>query len=141
MVKMVDVILISHGAMAAGIREAAEMLLGEQERTAVLDLYPGDTMESFAEKLEKTIDSFGDPGNVLVLSDLVSGTTSNAANMMVLKKGIRYVSGCSLPMAVEVFSSRQDTEIDDLVRSAIAAARDGIVDSRELLKKIENPGG
>jgi mannose/fructose-specific phosphotransferase system component IIA len=76
-----------------------------------------------------------------VLSDLVSGTTSNAANMMVLKKGIRYVSGCNLPMAVEVFSSRQDKEMDDLVQSAIASAREGIVDSRELLKKITDAGG
>jgi PTS system mannose-specific IIA component len=138
---MVDVILISHGAMAAGIREAAELLLGEQERTAALDLNPGDTLESFAEKLENTIDSFGDPGNVLVLSDLASGTTSNAANLMVLKKGIRHISGCNLPMAVEVFSSRQDKGMDGLVESAIAAARNGIVDSMELLKKITDAGG
>jgi PTS system mannose-specific IIA component len=137
---MVDVILISHGAMASGIREAAELLLGEQERTAVLELYPGDTMESLAEKLERTIDSFGDPGNVLTLSDLPSGTTSNAANLMVLKKGIRHISGCNLPMAVEVFSSRQDKDMDSLVESAIGSARDGIVDSRELLEKI-NTGG
>jgi PTS system mannose-specific IIA component len=139
--EMVDVIIISHGAMAAGIREAAELLLGEQERTAVLDLQPGDTMESFAEKLKKIIDSFGDPKNVLVLSDLISGTTSNAANLMVLEKGIRHISGCNLPMAVEVFSSRQDKGMDDLVQLAIASARDGIVDSRELLEKINNPGG
>ena len=138
---MVDVILISHGAMAAGMREAAELLLGEQERTEVLELYPGDTMESLAEKLEKTIDSFGDPGNVLVLSDLASGTTSNAANLMALKKGIRHISGCSLPMAVEVFSSRQDKGMDDLVRTAIGAGRDGMVDSRQLLEKINNAGG
>ncbi|MDR3174414.1 MAG: PTS sugar transporter subunit IIA [Treponema sp.] len=134
---MVDVIFISHGALAAGMLEAAEMLLGKQERTAVLDLQPGDTMESFAEKLEQAIDSFGDPKNVLVLSDLPSGTTSNAANLMVLKKGIRYISGCSLPMAVEVFSSRRDEEMDNLVQSAIASARDGMVDSKELLEKIK----
>jgi mannose/fructose/sorbose-specific phosphotransferase system IIA component len=134
---MVDVIFISHGAMAAGIREAAELLQGEQEHTAALGLYPGDTTESFAEKLEKTIDSFGNPGNVLVLSDLVSGTTSNAANLMMLKKGIRHVSGCNLPMALEVFASREDKGMDDLVEMAIASAKDGIIDSRELLEKIQ----
>jgi mannose/fructose/sorbose-specific phosphotransferase system IIA component len=133
---MVDVIFISHGAMAAGMREAAEMLLGEQERVSVLGLYPDDTMESFAEKLEIAIDSFGDPKNVLVLSDLPSGTTSNAANLMVLKKGIRYIAGCNLPMAVEAFSSRRDEGMDSLVGLAISSARDGIVDSKELLEKI-----
>ncbi|MDR3145930.1 MAG: PTS sugar transporter subunit IIA [Treponema sp.] len=134
---MVAVIFISHGALAAGMREALEMLLGEQERTMVLDLYPGDTMESFAEKLEGAIDSFGDPADVLVLSDLSSGTTSNAANLMVLKKGIRYIAGCNLPMAVEVFSSRREEGMDKLVRMAIASGRNGIVDSAELLEKIE----
>jgi PTS system mannose-specific IIA component len=122
--------------MAAGLREALEMLLGEQERTTALGLYPGDTLESFSEKLEGLIDSFGDPKNVLVLSDLSSGTTSNAANMMVLQKGIRYISGCNLPMAVEIFSSRGEGEMDSLVQTAIDSGRKGIIDSAELLKRI-----
>jgi PTS system mannose-specific IIA component len=134
---MITVIFISHGAMAEGLREAAEMLMGEQERAAVLGLYPGDTMESFAEKLEGVIDSFGDPKDVLILSDLSSGTTSNAANLMVLKKGVRYIAGCNLPMAVEAFSSRRDEGMDNLVQMAIASGRNGIVDSAELLEKIE----
>ena len=53
---MINLILISHGAFAAGMREAAEMILGAQEKLAVFGLYPGDTVDTFAEKLEQAID-------------------------------------------------------------------------------------
>jgi PTS system mannose-specific IIA component len=133
---MVAVILISHGSLAIGMREAAELLLGEQENVAALALLPGDTLEGFSEKLEKAIDSCGDPKNVLVLSDISSGTTSNAANMMALKKGIRHLSGANLAMVTAVLGSRQDEGMDSLTALALESARDGIIDSKELLEKI-----
>jgi len=49
---LINLILISHGAFAAGMREAAEMILGPQEQLEVFGLYPGDTADNFAEKLE-----------------------------------------------------------------------------------------
>jgi len=133
---MVDVILVSHGSLAAGMKEAAELILGEQERFSTLGLNPGDTMESFAEELEKAVDACGGPGNVLVLTDISSGTTSNAANLMALKKGVRYLSGCNLAMVTEALNSRQTGDLDSLVSLALAAAREGIVDSKDLLAKI-----
>ena len=94
---MINLILISHGAFAAGIREAAEMILGEQECLTVFGLYPGDTAESFSSKLEKAIDDFGDPANTLLLADLPSGTPSNTAMLMVVKRGVHAISGYNLP--------------------------------------------
>ncbi len=130
---MTDLVLVSHGPLAAGMREAAEMILGEQEQMIVLGLYPGDTVDSFAEKLEKAIDSFPDPANVLVLSDIPSGTPSNTVNRMVLKKGVRYLAGYNLPMVLEVIASRRDEAMDELVKLALEAAATGMVDSNQLL--------
>ena len=52
---MIELILVSHGSFAAGLREAAEMILGEQEQVSVLGLYQGDSPDSFAQKLEELI--------------------------------------------------------------------------------------
>ena len=133
---MIDLILISHGSLAAGMREAAEMILGEQDNLIVLGLYPGDTVDSFAEKLEKAVEALNGPENVLVLSDIPSGTPSNTANRMVLKKGLRYLSGCNLSMVLEIIASRRDADMEELVMLALASARDGIIDSKKLLENL-----
>lgn len=134
---MLGLILISHGSLAAGMREAAEMILGDQEDLIVLGLYPGDTVEDFSEKLERAIRCFEDPGRVLILSDLPSGTPSNTANRMVLQHHVRCLSGCNLPMLLEVLSCRTDETVDEMAKLAIAAAKDGLIDSKELMERLK----
>lgn len=124
---MINLILISHGSLAAGMREAAEMILGEQEQLEVLGVFPGDTMESVSEKLEKMIGMFGDPDSTLILSDLLCGTPSNAALVMALKHHVHTVAGCNLPMLVEVLSMRTEVGMEKLLETACTAAKAGIV--------------
>ena len=135
---MINLILISHGAFAAGIREAAEMILGEQDRLAVFGLYPGDTVETFSTKLEKAIDDFGDPANTLLLADLPSGTPSNTAMMMVLKRGVHAIAGCNLPALLEILTLRAEVSMEELISSAMEAAREGIISADDTIKERES---
>lgn len=134
---MINLILISHGAFAAGIREAAEMILGEQEQLAVFGLYPGDTVESFASKLEKAIDDFGDPANTLLLADLSSGTPSNTAMLMVLKRGVHAISGYNLSTLLEILTLRSEVPMEELIASALTAGREGIVSADDTIRERE----
>lgn len=133
---MIGLVLISHGSLAAGMREAAEMILGEQKNLIVLGLYPGDTVETFTEKLETAVRFFKDADSVLILTDIPSGTPSNTANRMVLGGQARYLSGCNLSMLLEVLACRKDDPIDEVVRQALASARESILDSRDLLERL-----
>ncbi len=132
---MFDLILISHGSFAAGMREAAEFIMGEQEGLAVLGLYPGETVDYFAGKLEKAIDSFPDPKNVLILSDLPNGTPSNAAMLMVLKKGVSCISGCNLPLVLEILGARDEVDIQQAVVLACEIGKKSIVSSDEIIAR------
>ncbi len=134
---MTNLILISHGALAAGMREAAEMILGEQEQMAVFGLYPGDTGDSFSEKLEQAIDQFGEPGNTLILADLPSGTPSNASMLMVLKRGVHALSGCNLPALLEILTLRAEVGMEELLAAACEAGKLGIVSADDIIKERE----
>lgn len=136
---MIKLILISHGSLAAGMREAAEMILGEQEDMEVFGLFPGDTLESFSDKIERMILQYHDETNTLILSDLPCGTPSNAASMMVLKHGIHALSGCNLPLLVEVLSTREDASIEMVMTEAVKEGKAGIISAEELL--TERQGG
>lgn len=130
---MINLILVSHGSLAAGMREAAEMILGEQEQLEVFGVFPGDTMESFSEKIEKAIRVFGDPDSTLILSDLPCGTPSNTAMMMVLKHHVHALSGCNLPMLVEVLAMRTEVGMEELLKTACASGKAGIISAEEII--------
>jgi PTS system mannose-specific IIA component len=126
---MVYVVLAGHGTFAAGLREASEMILGEQRGLGVLGLFPGDTLESFVEKLERTLDQAQEGQEVLFLTDLKSGTPFNAAMLICLRRGAACLAGANLPMLLEVLSNRNELSVEELSKTAAAAGRDGIADS------------
>lgn len=129
---MIKLILVSHGSFAAGIREAAEMILGDQSDLQVLGVFPGDTLELFSAKLEKAIDQFGDPEHTLILADLTGGTPCNAALMMALKHRVRVLAGLNLPMLIEILTTRKETGIDELAEEAVSVGRAGIISAADL---------
>ncbi len=133
---MVHLILISHGSLAAGMREAAEMILGKQDDLEVFGLYQGDTVESFSQKIEAVIEDFGNPNNTLIVSDLPSGTPANSAMLMVLKHKVHAISGCNLPTFLEILSLRDDeTDILQLIDSALEVGKAGIVSARNIIEE------
>lgn len=129
---MINVLLASHGSYASGLREAAEMILGDQEKFYVLGLYPGESLEIFAEKVSRVIDETGEPENVLILTDLRNGTPFNASLLSVAKYGSTCISGVNLAMLLEVLSTRKECEIDEVVMNAVQSGKDGIVDNVSL---------
>lgn len=132
---MINLILISHGAFAAGMREAAEMILGAQEKLAVFGLYPGDTVDTFAEKLEQAIDEFGEADNTLILADLSSGTPSNTAMLMVMKRGVHALSGYNLPALLEILTLREEMNVQELISAGIEAGREGFISADDVIKE------
>ena len=130
---MINLILISHGSLAAGIREAAEMILGEQENLEVFGVFPGDTLEAFSARVEKAIGNFDTPENTLILSDLPCSTPSNTAIMMALKHHVQALSGFNLPMVIEILSMRTEVSMEELLETACQAGRDGIVSAADLI--------
>ena len=129
---MIHVLLASHGSYASGLREAAEMILGAQEKFYVLGLYPGESLETFSEKISRIIQETAEPDNVLILTDLRNGTPFNAALLSVAKYGSTCLSGVNLPLLLEVLSTRKECDIDEVVKNAIQSGKDGIIDNLSL---------
>ena len=116
---MINLILISHGAFAAGVREAAEMILGPQENLEVFGLYPGD------------------PDHTLILADLPSGTPSNTAMLMVMKHHVHALSGYNLPALLELLTLREEMEAGELIAAATEAGREGFVNAEQVIAERE----
>jgi PTS system mannose-specific IIA component len=126
----VPVVLVGHGGFPAGVRDAVEMILGEQEHIATVSLPPDGSTEAVAEEVTAAVDRLGGDlaGGALVLADLMGGSPANAVGLLALRDPrLHLVSGLNLPMALEVLTSVAETAAE-LADIAANAGRDGVID-------------
>ena len=74
---MQNIILISHGSMAEGVKASLEMIVGKQDHVHVVALTPDGDNRQFEEELLKKMKALN--GSSLIIADLLGGTPCNVA--------------------------------------------------------------
>ncbi|EPZ45412.1 PTS sugar transporter subunit IIA [Alicyclobacillus acidoterrestris] len=129
---MVSVILVSHGALASGMLDASQMIVGTQAQLSAISLAHDSNLETLQEAIEAAVTSMDDGDGVLVLADLLGGSPANTSARL-LSDSIALVTGLNLPMLLEVLVNRANQSLSDLARVAVESGRAGVMDIRDLL--------
>lgn len=136
---MVGILVLTHGDFAEGIINSCEIILGKQENTKALGLYPGDSINEFKEKVLYYLKELDLKDGVIVFTDLFGASPYNA---VVLNKNnvkdikFRCITGVNLPMLLEAFSNRNCSKIDDIVEKCIKIGTEGIKELFDELKSV-----
>lgn len=113
---MFEIVLMSHGDMAEGVKSSLEMLAGKQPHVHVVSLQEGGDDLQFEKDLKAIVDPL--TNDVLLIADLLGGTPCNVAlKNYADKKNIHILSGLSLPLALEA-TLNPDSSPDQLVLAA-----------------------
>lgn len=124
---MVGLLLISHGSLASGLLDAAEMILGRQEQIKAVGLLPQDSPEGFQETIRTLVKELDSGEGVLILADLFGGTPVNAAAYLVSEKlNVEVVTGVSLPMLLEALTGREGQDLSAVVNTCVSASALGV---------------
>ncbi|HEX5118100.1 MAG TPA: PTS sugar transporter subunit IIA [Pseudonocardiaceae bacterium] len=124
----VPVVLVGHGGFPDGVRDAVEMILGDQDNLATVSLRPDGSPEGVAERVTEAVAKLGGGQGALVLADLMGGSPANAVGLLALHDpALCLVSGLNLAMALEVLTSPAATAAE-LAEVALAAGAEGVVD-------------
>ena len=110
---MVSIVLASHGAFAAGIKESGSMIFGPQENVAAVVLTPDMGPDDMHQKLLDAIATFDDQEHVLFLVDLWGGTPFNQVSRLISEEGHDdwvAITGLNLPMLVSAYGSRMGAD-------------------------------
>ena len=67
-----ELILISHGTMAEGVKTSAELIMGEQEHLHTVCLLPSEGPDDFKQKFEEQILGMN-AEDITVFADLMGG--------------------------------------------------------------------
>ncbi|HGF7610830.1 TPA: PTS mannose/fructose/sorbose transporter subunit IIAB [Enterococcus faecium] len=128
---MQNIILISHGSMAEGVKASLEMIVGKQDHVHVVALTPDGDNRQFEEELLKKMRALN--GSSLIIADLLGGTPCNVALSNYLEsENVEIIAGMSLPLVIEATLNSTAT-----VKELIQAATTGIVDVKQKMKQTE----
>ena len=101
---MKEIVLISHGDMAQGVKMSLEMIVGQTENVHVVSLRPeGDNIQ-FENDLRAKIETLS--GNKLIIADLLGGTPCNVALKLYSKaEDVEIMAGLNLPLTLEAYTN------------------------------------
>ena len=135
--QVMPVLLVAHGPLASGLRDAIEMIAGPQERMEVVQLLPEDDVEGVAGRLEAALRELGveQDGEAVIFADLFGAAPANAAaSLLRHRPNIEIVAGMNLPMLLESLLGREGVSARELAQSAVAAGRESVRDVGEVIR-------
>ncbi|WP_238859063.1 PTS fructose transporter subunit IIA [Clostridium sp. YIM B02569] len=130
---MLGIVIATHGTLSNGIKDAAEVIMGNTENIATVNLNAGDDVEKLGKKINNAILEVNQGDGVVVLVDLVSASPYNqsvlATNQLdpELKDKVYIIGGVNLPMLLEIINHQiLGTQIEIVAKSAAEQAKECI---------------
>ncbi len=122
---MNQIILASHGGLAAGARDTLEMVLGDVSHVHVVSL-ARDDKESIANKVSALLATFAPDDTVYVLTDMLGSSVNNDV-VSLSDRGRKFtvISGFNIPLALALAMAPTPLSPAELERT-IAEAREGL---------------
>jgi PTS system mannose-specific IIA component len=133
---MVEVILISHGDYAKALLESSQLIMGEQEHVYTFGFYLGESVDELRERIDKKISELITENEVLVLTDMKSGSPFNAAASLMEKYPLYHIAGINLPTFMEIMGTRGFCTASQLCEMAMTEGRETIVDVNKLMEEL-----
>ena len=134
---MNQIILASHGGLAAGVRDTLVMVLGDVPNVHVISLLRDDR-EPVTDKAASLVEAFDAEDTIYVCTDMMGSSVNNSmVELMERDERITVISGMNMPLVLTLAMSPvpiQGKELIDLIQEA-RAGLDNCRDSVPLLTK------
>ncbi|HAP5482838.1 TPA: PTS transporter subunit IIB [Enterococcus faecalis] len=128
---MENIVLISHGSMAEGVKVSSEMIVGRQEHVHTVSLRPDSDNLQFEKELNEKMKALN--GTTLIIADLLGGTPCNVATKNYLNvDGVEIIAGMTLSVVIEAVVNQQAS-----IKELVCLAQENIVDVKAGMNQAE----
>jgi mannose PTS system EIIA component len=133
---LVAIVVITHGRMAEGIIDAAEMIVGEQTQLVPVGLFESEAVEGLIDKIELALSTVRSDEGALLLVDFPGASPFHAsARLAMADPSLGVVSGVNLPMLTEILIQREGKTVEELIALAKTSAIQGIKSLDDILNR------
>jgi PTS system mannose-specific IIA component len=133
---IVGVVLISHGPLAAALKDTVRVLEPEDPgEIDALSLAWDEAPEKASARLEKAIGRADRGKGVVILTDMFGGTPSNLALAFLDRGKVEIVSGMNLPMVLRARGlAREGRDPHSIAHALVDRGRRAILAASELME-------
>ena len=132
---MQSILLISHGQMANGVKNALSMFFGnEVPQLESLALLPNMGADEFGAMIREKLAELDNEDGTVIFADVLGGTPFNQSAMLVSDR-VDLIVGMNLPMLMEFLATREYGKVE--INHLVEVGRQGVINARELLSGDE----
>lgn len=113
---MKKILIATHATYAAGIRAAAELILGPQPGITTICAYTEGVILEKA--LEEYFDACMPDEEVVVLTDIYGGSVNQACMKYMERPGVHLLTGVNLALLLQVITTEDMEELQEAVNEA-----------------------
>lgn len=131
---MVGVVLVTHGTFGQTLLDAAETVLGPQEKCVAVGVDVNRGVDVTMDAIREAVVSVENGKGVAVLTDLFGGSPTTMSLSLMKSENIEVITGVNLPMLVATLQARK-MHLDALAQKVETAGQQGIKVAGAMLRK------
>jgi len=130
----VGVVIVTHGSFGETLLNAAETVLGPQEKCLAIGVDVNKGVDETMESIRSAIRSVETGKGVVALTDLFGGSPTTMSLSLMNSEKLEVITGVNLPMLVAALQSRA-MNLDALAAKVKTAGQQGIKVAGAMLRK------
>lgn len=115
-------LIATHSVFADGIKNAMELVTGEQNSVSTLCAYTND-MTEVGTPIKEIIDALCDDEELIVTTDIFGGSVNNEFMKYLSKSNIYLIAGVNLPLLFELIMNLESENTVQMIETAVKNAR------------------
>ena len=115
-------LIATHSVFADGIKNALELVTGEQNSVSTLCAYTND-MTEVETPIKEIIDALCDDEELIVTTDIFGGSVNNEFMKYLSKSNIYLIAGVNLPLLFELIMNLESENTVQMIETAVKNAR------------------
>ena len=122
---MQRLVLASHGYLAEGMKNSAQIIVGKSAKIYTICVYvkEGITLES---QINELFDSFPEDDEMIVVTDIFGGSVNNEFMQRLQNRRFWLVSGMNLPLVIQLAMAEDGGCISESIKEALETGREMI---------------
>lgn len=135
---MYKVIVVSHGDLSNSMLESAQMICGTvpPEEVSALSLKEGDSPDILYEQIEALL-AMWEGEDILLFSDLRSGTPFNTAVRLMQRYPFQHISGVNLALLIEALMNRESLTAEECSEELMAMCKDTFLYVNPIVESLD----
>lgn len=116
-------LIATHSVFADGIKNAMELVMGEQNSVHTLCAYTND-MTEVETPIKEIIDTLCDDEELIITTDIFGGSVNNEFMKYLSKPNIHLIAGVNLPLLFELILNFDSKNTVQMIENAVYNARE-----------------